>query len=107
MRAIPVIRCSDIKRALAFYTCVLDFEKKYPVASDSDWVIDLVQGGVEIQLSQHAGDGAFGYAINLRAQDVDRLFAKYVARGLETSGHEDSPVHRGPWIRHGASASSM
>jgi len=59
-------------------------------------VIDLVQGDAEIQLSQHAGDGAFGCAINLRVKDVDGLFRKYVERGLDTKGHEDSPVHRGP-----------
>ena len=59
-------------------------------------VVDLVQGHAEIQLSQHAGDGAFGCAINLRVKDVDGLFRKYVERGLDTTGREDSPVHRGP-----------
>jgi catechol 2,3-dioxygenase-like lactoylglutathione lyase family enzyme len=68
MRAIPVIRCTDVKRSLAFYTGILDFKKKYPEASDTDWVVDLVQGDAEIQLSQHAGDGAFGCAINLRVK---------------------------------------
>ncbi len=96
MRTIPVIRCTDVKRSLAFYTSILDFKKKYPEASDADWVVDLVQGDAEIQLSQHAGDGAFGCAINLRVKDVDGLFRKYVERGLDTTGHEDSPVHRGP-----------
>lgn len=63
MRTIPVIRCTDVKRSLAFYTGVLDFKKKYPEA---------------------------------RVKDVDGLFRKYVERGLDTTGHEDSPVHRGP-----------
>jgi hypothetical protein len=49
---------------LAFYTGVLDFEKKTAGASDTDWVVDLVHGDAEIQLSQHAGDSAFGCAIN-------------------------------------------
>lgn len=96
MRTIPVIRCSNVKKSLAFYTRVLDFRKKYPDESDEDWVIDLVLGDAEIQLSQHGGDGAFGCAINVRVEDVDGLFRKYVERGLDTSGHEDSPVHRGP-----------
>src|SRR5437879_10399932 len=95
MRTIPVIRCTNVKRSLAFYTGILGFKKKYPEASDTDWVIDLVQGDAEIQLSQHAGDGAFGCAINLRVKDVDGLFRKYVERGLDTRGHEDSPGHRG------------
>lgn len=42
------------------------------------------------------GDEAFGGAIDLRVKDVDGLFRKYVERGLDTTGHEDSPVHRGP-----------
>jgi catechol 2,3-dioxygenase-like lactoylglutathione lyase family enzyme len=96
MRAIPVIRCRDVKKSLAFYSNVLGFQKKYPEARDTDWVIDLVQDGIEIQLSQHAGDGAFGCAINVRVEDVDALFKAYVERGLDTSGREDSPVHRGP-----------
>lgn len=59
-------------------------------------VIDLVEGGAEIQLSQHAGDGAFGCAINIRVKDVDGLFKKYLERGLDTTGREDSPLHRRP-----------
>jgi uncharacterized glyoxalase superfamily protein PhnB len=96
MLVIPVIHCREVKKSLAFYTRVLDFEKKYPQESDEEWVIDLVQGNAEIQLSQHAGDGAFGCAINIRVKDVDGLFKKYLERGLDTTGHENSPVHRGP-----------
>ena len=96
MRAIPVIRCTDVKRSLDFYVSVLDFKKKYPEASGTNGVIDLVQGEAEIQLSQHAGDGAFGCALNIRVTDVDGLFSKYVNRGLDVPSREDSPVHCGP-----------
>ena len=96
MRVIPVIRCGEVKKSLTFYTGVLGFEKKYPEQSDEEWVINLVQGDAEIQLSQHAGDGAFGCAINIRVKDVDGLFTKYLERGLDITGHENSPVHRGP-----------
>jgi uncharacterized glyoxalase superfamily protein PhnB len=96
MRVIPVIHCREVKKSLAFYTGVLDFEKKYPEGSDEEWVINLVQGDAEIQLSQHAGDGAFGCAINIHVKDVDGLFKKYLERGLDTTAHENSPVHRGP-----------
>jgi len=96
MRVIPVIRCTDVKTSLAFYTGILGFEKKHPGASDNDWVVDLVQGEAQVQLSQHAGDGAFGCAVNIRVKDVDGLFKKYLDRGLDTTGHEGSPVHRGP-----------
>lgn len=100
MPAIPVVHCRNVQESLAFYTRTLDFEKKYPEARDTDWVIDLIRrdsGDVaEIQLSQHAGDGAFGCAINIRVQNIDALFAKYLSRGLDTSGHDNSPVHHGP-----------
>jgi len=96
MRAIPILRCSNVGNSLAFYTHLLGFEKKYPDARDTDWVIDLVLDGAEIQLSQHSGDGAFGSAIHIRVRDVDSLFEKYIERGLDTSGRENSPVHRGP-----------
>ncbi len=96
MRAIPIIRCTDMKRSLAFYIGILDFKKKYPEDSDTDWVVDLVQEDAEIQLSLHKGDGAFGSAINIRVTDVDGLFRKYLERGLDIGGHENSPVHRGP-----------
>jgi catechol 2,3-dioxygenase-like lactoylglutathione lyase family enzyme len=96
MRAVPIVRCSDVKKSLAFYTNVLGFQKKYPDAGDADWVIDLAQDGAEIQLSQHAGDSVFGCAINVRVTDVDALFKRCIARGLDTSGHEGSPVHHGP-----------
>lgn len=96
MRAIPIIRCSDVTRSVAFYTSILGFRKKYPEASETDWVIDLVQGDAQIQLSQHRGDGAFGCAINIRVKDVDGLFRTYVERGLDTTLRENSPVHCGP-----------
>ena len=71
------------------------FRKKYPGPKDTDWVFDLVQDDAEIQLSQHAGDGAFGCAINVRLTGVDGLFRKCLERGLDVTGLERSPVHRG------------
>jgi len=96
MRVIPVIHCANVQESLVFYIGILGFKKKYPDASDADWVIDLVQDGAEIQLSQHGGDGAFGCAINVRVNDVDWFFQQCVERGLDTSGRDDSPVHHGP-----------
>ena len=95
MRVIPVIRCGEVKKSLTFYIGVLDFEKKYPEQSDEEWVIDLVQEDAEIQLSQHAGDGAFGCAINIRVKDVDGLFRKYL--GARTGHYRaQAGCHCGP-----------
>lgn len=103
MKAIPVIKSSDLRRSLTFYTSVLDFEPKYPEHledSIDNGVIDLVNDNAEIQLSHHAGDGAFGSATNIRLNslaDVDIYFAKYVERGLDIHSRKDSPVHQAPF----------
>lgn len=83
-------------QSLHFYTVVLDFQLKYTEAAATDWVIDLINGDAEIQLSLHGGDGAFGCAVNVRVKEVDKLFQKYIERGLDVSGKEESPVHQGP-----------
>lgn len=79
-----------------FYTTILDFEEKYPDKNDAVGVIDLINGAVELQLSHHAGDGAFGCAINIRVHGVDEIYKKYRERGLDTNTRPDSPVHCGP-----------
>lgn len=96
MKVIPILKCSDLHRSLGFYTGVLDFTQKYPEERPEDWPIHLVNDGVEIQLSH---EGHFGTPINIRlasAAEVDSLFAKYSARGLDTSAKRESPVHQGP-----------
>jgi catechol 2,3-dioxygenase-like lactoylglutathione lyase family enzyme len=94
MKVVPIMRCKDMAESLFFYTAVLDFKLKYPEASVTDWVIDLINGEAEIQLS--VVDGLYGNPVNVSVQDVDELFKKYLDRGLDTSGKPDTPVHQGP-----------
>jgi catechol 2,3-dioxygenase-like lactoylglutathione lyase family enzyme len=54
MPTIPVVHCRNVQESLAFYTRILDFEKKYPEARDTDWVIDLIRHDV----GHDIGDGA-------------------------------------------------
>ena len=96
MSVVPVIRCTDMARSLAFYTGVLDFRLKYPGQSHEDLVIDIVNDMAELQLSVLGGDGVFGSATNIGVMDVDALFKMCVARGLDASKRPNSPVHRGP-----------
>ena len=91
MRIIPVVRCTDLRTVVTFYTEVLDFAKKFPEASDKNLVVDLVNGAEE-----HTGDDALGCAINVRVADVDELFKKYVERGLDRASRTESPVHQTP-----------
>jgi catechol 2,3-dioxygenase-like lactoylglutathione lyase family enzyme len=96
MRVVPIIKCSDLKRSLRFYTEVLGFKLKYPEASPDDCHLDLFSDGAEVQLSH---EGHFGTPINIFLESeaaVDALFAQYISRGLDTSAKKESPVHQGP-----------
>ncbi len=94
MKIIPVMRCSDMKQALFFYTGILDFAIKYPGTTEGEPVVTIANGDAAIQLS--VWDGTIGTTLNVHVDDVDRLFKQYVERGLDTSGREGSPVHQGP-----------
>lgn len=96
MKMIPIFRCSDMKKSIAFYTGILDFELKDSDASPEDWVVVLKQGEAELLLTSVEGDQKIGIAANVLVKDIDSLFEKYVKRGLDTSNKENSPVHQGP-----------
>jgi catechol 2,3-dioxygenase-like lactoylglutathione lyase family enzyme len=96
MKMIPLFRCRNMQAAIAFYTGILDFELKEPGASADDWVVLLKNGDEELMLTILEGDQQMGIAANVQVEDIDKLFEKYVQRGLDTSGRENSPVHQGP-----------
>ena len=96
MKMIPILRAKHMKESIAFYTEILDFELKYPGSSTEDWVVDLVNGEAELQLSILEGDQKLGIAVNVRVDNVDGLFEKYIKRGLDISKKAESPVHQGP-----------
>jgi len=88
-----------MRKSLAFYTSVLDFER-----IDGDDTLDdpsfslLKRDGDLLILSSHSGDGLFGQAITVTTHDIDDLFRKFKSRGLQTPGNPDAPraVHEGP-----------
>lgn len=94
MKVVPIMHCRDMAASISFYTELLDFKIKYRGTSTSDPVITIINGNAEIQLS--VCDGAFGNPVNIIVDEVDSLFKKYIARGLDTSKKEGSPVHQGP-----------
>jgi catechol 2,3-dioxygenase-like lactoylglutathione lyase family enzyme len=98
MKIVPVIKCSDLRRSLAFYTEVLDFEKKWPGQGDelALGVVDLVRDGAEIQLSRHSGDGVFGSLCRVFVDDVDERYMTFRQRGLDTTKCPESPIHTAP-----------
>jgi catechol 2,3-dioxygenase-like lactoylglutathione lyase family enzyme len=88
-----------MRTSLAFYTGVLDFER---VDGDDDLADPsfsvLARYGHQLWLSSHRGDGVFGQAVVITADDGDALFRKFRSRGLSTPGDPDAPqeVHEGP-----------
>jgi catechol 2,3-dioxygenase-like lactoylglutathione lyase family enzyme len=94
MKIIPLLRCNDLKEAIAFYTNVLDFTFKYPEEADNEWVIELINNDAEILLASR--DGTPRIAICVIVDDVDAIFRKYVGRGLIVPNNPNSPVHNSP-----------
>jgi catechol 2,3-dioxygenase-like lactoylglutathione lyase family enzyme len=97
MSIIPIVRCRDLRRSLAFYTGVLHFAC---VGSPDDvhdpGVCELTRDGARLLLSSHAGDGAIGQRLVVTVTDVDAHVRLLLARGLRTPGDPASPVHEGP-----------
>jgi catechol 2,3-dioxygenase-like lactoylglutathione lyase family enzyme len=99
MAIIPTVRCKNMKKSLAFYTEVLDFERV-----DGDDTLDdpsfstLSRKGDLLLLSSHRGDGEYGQAIVVTTDNVDEVFALLRQRGLKTPGDPEAPqqVHDGP-----------
>ena len=96
MKMIPLFKVTNLKDAIAFYTCILDFGMKYPEATAEDGLIDLVNGDIELQLTAFESDRLFGSVVNVWVDEVDGLFEKYLERGLDVSHKKESPVHQGP-----------
>ena len=96
MKIIPLFKCRDMKKAIAFYTGILDFKLKYENTSAEDWVVDLINEDIEIQLTTLQSDSLFGSVVNIHVDEVDGLFKKYLERGLDISKKKGSPVHLGP-----------
>jgi catechol 2,3-dioxygenase-like lactoylglutathione lyase family enzyme len=99
MAIIPTVRCSNMRKSLAFYTNVLDFEHIDGDEDLADPCYNLLEReGDRLILSSHRGDGEFGQAILVTTNDVDGVCRKFRARGLQTPGNPDAAehVHDGP-----------
>ncbi len=82
-------------RSLAFYTDVLDFCLVHAWPDSEARYAVLTRGGAELHLSGFGGK-PFGVSVIMVVSDVDLLFAKYQARGLQPSSKPASPVHQSP-----------
>ncbi len=97
MAIISIVRCSNMRQSLAFFTSILDFEHVDGDDDLSDPSFAVVsRNGDLLLLSSHGGDGEFGQAVVISTDSADALFRKFRGRGLRTPGNPDSPVHEGP-----------
>jgi catechol 2,3-dioxygenase-like lactoylglutathione lyase family enzyme len=94
MKIIPLLRCSDLKEAIHFYTNVLDFDLKYPEEDSYEWGVELVHGDAELIIV--SWDGSPRAVVYIRVENVDDIFRKYLDRGLVVRNDANSPVHNGP-----------
>ena len=98
MTMAPIIGVGDMAKALAFYTGVLDFrqESAWPSTDNPSYCV-LRRKGDELHISTLSGDSPGGrQSVGIRVRGIDKLFAKYKARGLDGSHKPDSPVHQAP-----------
>jgi len=97
INAIPLMKAIDMDQSIDFYTRVLDFEVegRWP-STGSPSFANLRRDKIFVQLSTHSGDGVLGSVATIVVEGIDDLFKKYLSRGLDTRGRENSPVHQGP-----------
>lgn len=98
MRVVPILKVTDIGRAIDFYCSTLGFELdfKYSAGQDGPTYVGVSLDGHQIHLSTFAGDSVMGTAAYFYVDDVDALFRKLLERGFKTPGNPASPVEEGP-----------
>jgi catechol 2,3-dioxygenase-like lactoylglutathione lyase family enzyme len=94
---IPILTVRDMQEAIGFYTRVLDLELSFAWPDAAPCYAGLVRGADELHLNLTPGGNRYGHcsAIVL-CEDVDAVFAGFVARGFKPPVRPESPVHEGP-----------
>ena len=97
MAIISTVRCSNLRKSVAFYTDLLGFA----VLDGEEDLGDpgfcaLSRCGDRLFLSSHGGDGEYGQAIVIVTDNVDQEWQALRQRGLVPPVGRDSPVHQGP-----------
>ncbi|WP_095012368.1 bleomycin resistance protein [Tsuneonella mangrovi] len=94
---IPVLVERDIPEAIAFHTRVLDFELAFAAPPEAPFYAVLHRGSDELHLNLSPdGRRAGGASFIVVCENVDALFASFVARGLSVPKRANSPAHEGP-----------
>lgn len=94
---IPLLYVRDIPEAITFLTGVLDFELEFASPSEAPFYAVVKRGADELHLNLITSQSRFGPSSAIVVCDnVDALFATFLARGLSVPTLADSLVHQGP-----------
>lgn len=94
---IPLLFVRDLPEAFAFHTGVLDFDLAFVSPSATPFYAVLKREAEEVHLNLMASQSRLGpSSIIIVCNDVDALFATFLARGLSVPTRLGSPVHQGP-----------
>jgi catechol 2,3-dioxygenase-like lactoylglutathione lyase family enzyme len=94
---IPTFTVRDIAEAVRFHTQVLDFRLAFVMNENDPFYAIILRGVDELHLSLHAGRDPLSHSSAIVVCDnVDVLFATFIARGLSVPIRPESPVHEGP-----------
>ncbi|MGL4235047.1 VOC family protein [Tabrizicola sp.] len=94
---IPLMFVRDVPEATTFLTGVLDLELVSASPSEAPFYAVLRRGSDELHLNLLPSLSSFGpSSAIIVCDDVDTLFAMFLARGLSVPTRAGSPVHEGP-----------
>jgi catechol 2,3-dioxygenase-like lactoylglutathione lyase family enzyme len=84
--AIPVLRVSSSAAAEAFYSDRLGFNLQFATPADRNrpdpCYMGFTRDDALIHVSSFPGDGVTGGVVFLLVEDVDRLYAEFLAKGV-------------------------
>ncbi|MCX7564896.1 glyoxalase superfamily protein [Sulfitobacter sp. F26169L] len=94
--AIPVLRSFDEAVTKAFYLDFLGFEVvfEHRFSPDAPLYLGVRQGGCEIHLSEHFGDGTPGTVLRIEVEEVAALCASLIGKHYK---HAKPDWQRQPW----------
>jgi catechol 2,3-dioxygenase-like lactoylglutathione lyase family enzyme len=94
---IPILVVRDVQEAIRFFTRVLDFALRFSWPETAPFYAGLARGEDELHLNLTPGEGRFGHcSVIVLCDDLDAVFAGFVARGFKPPVRPASPVHEGP-----------
>ena len=96
--AIPLLHVSTAAQAEEFYCNRLGFRREFAHRGDETkpdpCYTGISRDGVWLHLSSFSGDGVSGGVVNLLVDNVDVLYAEFLARGVPIA--EGVPIAVGP-----------